>query len=398
MKKVALLFFLFTYCMGQAQDWSSIDLGTDEELSKIYFIDDETGFIIGQNGTLFKTSDGGDNWIGIPTGVSHHLHTISFANQNVGFINGLKTTDGGNNWSIQSASEEFGLIKALDEENLIGGDYLYFHGEVYKSYNGGSTWETIADPVETGFYTDAYFINDSLGYMTSWYSGNLVKTTDGGESWTEVTSIKLINPHNQYGVTFPSSDIGVVTSKNHIAKTIDGGATWVSIYSHQDNNIFFTPGGIFSTSEDNYIVIGGHIANVEEVETIYETTDGGTTWNLSNTSDNRLNDVTCIGDKCYAVGWNGTVLTKSNDVVNTNHLLSEVVTIDVYPNPVTDHLQIKVDEMDIEGIEILDLLGKVHGKYSWLGNSVFVGNLAKGVYLLKVKFAGGEKVIKIEKI
>lgn len=371
-------------------------MGTTEGLNKVYFMDDNTGFIIGDNGTLFRTSDGGENWTNIPIGVSHDLLAISFANQEVGYINGLKTTDGGNSWSIESVTLNFGLIKAFDEENLIGGDGLSFHGEVYKSYDAGSTWETTADPIETGFYTDEYFINDEVGYMTSWYSGNLIKTTDGGENWASVGPIIDVVSNGIYGVTFPSSNIGVVAGSSHIAKTTDGGETWASIYSIIDGEELFYTRGVFATSESNYIVVGGDYTNA--TETIYETTDGGSTWIFSNSSVNGLEDVTCTSNNCYAVGQNGTLLTKSNNLVSTNEHSQDLIAINLYPNPATNYLQVESNNLAIEGVEIIDIYGSVYAKQSLTGSSVFVGDLPKGFYLLKVKFEGREKVMKFEKM
>lgn len=219
MKLITFILSLCVFSLCQAQDWTPIDIGTQEDLNKVYFMDDANGIIIGDNGTLFKTTDGGSNWVNIPTGASHDLVTVSFVDQNVGFINGLKTTNGGDSWTVQSTTEIFSLIKGLDAENLIGGHGFIFDGAVYKSTDGGLTWQVISDPIETGFYTDEYFVDDNIGYMTSWYSGHLIKTEDGGENWTELTSISQTTDFSDYrGVTFPSLNIGIVASNAHIVK------------------------------------------------------------------------------------------------------------------------------------------------------------------------------------
>ena len=49
--------------MLEAQSWNLFDIGTNENLNKIYFTNDTIGFISGDNGLLLKTLDGdvGDN-------------------------------------------------------------------------------------------------------------------------------------------------------------------------------------------------------------------------------------------------------------------------------------------------------------------------------------------------
>ena len=43
--------------MLEAQSWNVFDIGTNENLKKVYFTNDATGFIIGDNGLLLKTVD-----------------------------------------------------------------------------------------------------------------------------------------------------------------------------------------------------------------------------------------------------------------------------------------------------------------------------------------------------
>ncbi|MFK8102982.1 MAG: hypothetical protein AB8G15_10675 [Saprospiraceae bacterium] len=51
-------------------------------------------------------------------------------------------TDGGITWTVQSSSQEFGLIHAIDENNLIAGkDATFsFAEDIYKSSDDGDNW------------------------------------------------------------------------------------------------------------------------------------------------------------------------------------------------------------------------------------------------------------------
>ncbi|MBK7501085.1 MAG: hypothetical protein IPI19_18930 [Ignavibacteriales bacterium] len=58
---------------------------------------------MGTNGTIIKTTSGGDNWIVQSSGTANMLVSISFPSLNVGYAVGdgntiIKTTNGGQNW------------------------------------------------------------------------------------------------------------------------------------------------------------------------------------------------------------------------------------------------------------------------------------------------------------
>ena len=94
----------------------------------------------------------GWEWVN-PKPQGSNLHSVQFVNQTTGYAVGdfgviLKTTDGGTSWSIQSSgisSNLYGLF--FTEENTgtaIGGS-----GTILRTADGGSTW-TVAHPTVSG--------------------------------------------------------------------------------------------------------------------------------------------------------------------------------------------------------------------------------------------------------
>jgi|GEM_PF-6352045 len=78
-------------------------------LYDIQMIDDNTGFIVGSQGSFLKTSNGGNNWevSSIPT--PNRVTALNFANANTGWVFGIdsalfKTTNAGVNWVRQKAT------------------------------------------------------------------------------------------------------------------------------------------------------------------------------------------------------------------------------------------------------------------------------------------------------
>ena len=82
-------------------NWTVMDVGINESLTNTYFANINTGFITGSNGTIIKTTDGGNHWMVEKSGTSNMLNSVCFIGSDfVGYVVGdngtiLKTTDGG---------------------------------------------------------------------------------------------------------------------------------------------------------------------------------------------------------------------------------------------------------------------------------------------------------------
>jgi len=98
-----------------------------------------------------------------------------------------------------------------------------FHGYVFQSSDGGSTWTYLADlsrPLDVTFVTATRWI-EIVGHMES---------TDSGRTWHPFTS----DYHSQAAgaapqVVFADPLIGYATVRSDIQRTIDGGAHWTHI-------------------------------------------------------------------------------------------------------------------------------------------------------------------------
>ena len=68
-----LLIALFTFNLINAQDWQLQNpMPTRNQLNNIKFIDSNIGYVVGNFGTILKTTDGGENWIKINSGTINH--------------------------------------------------------------------------------------------------------------------------------------------------------------------------------------------------------------------------------------------------------------------------------------------------------------------------------------
>jgi len=92
------------------QDWEQVFFPASNyvTLQGVYFVTPDSGWVVGYNGVIYATSNGGQSWQQQISGTSRKLAKVHFIDHLKGWITGgwqdgssflvLKTTDGGNTW------------------------------------------------------------------------------------------------------------------------------------------------------------------------------------------------------------------------------------------------------------------------------------------------------------
>jgi photosystem II stability/assembly factor-like uncharacterized protein len=281
-------------------------------------------------------SSGGTPWYGkfLPSGAWGAANTI------------FKSTDGGQNW-FPSNSDMYSLACTGSASCIEVGA----GGRERSTTDGGSTWSDVPTApgnnkpltqVECPSSTICYAVGDR---------GNVMKSTDGGQTWSWEFGATYGNP--MYGLSCPSTTTCFATDiYAHVFRTTDGGATW----SAQATPITtpYAPvvaetggpnpwGGLtgISCSDANTCVGVGIYASVSGQTNpnpdppIVTTTDGGATWTRQVSgagTGNFLQAVYCLPgtQTCWAVGRAGKILTTTNlttwtaQTSNTTNYLNSV--------------------------------------------------------------------------
>ena len=276
-------------------------------LHDVFVIDQSTAVAVGENGTFLKTTDAGQNWMyqiieaDVPgespprKRISSELRSVHFIDTNTGWIAGfgktlLKTTDGGQTWSMQelpgqdnpSAWDDYGYdlfaIQFIDRNTGYAvGSKSYWEnstlkrsGGIIKTTDGGDTWIDQPSGTERFLY-DIHFTDAEHGWAVGGYlkEAVLLQTADGGSNWI---------PHALDGevadrltdVDFTDSDHGwIIGGVNLALQTQDGGVTWNPL------DLSSTPSALFVTSIDFVNADTGWLIGSE----LLKTTDGGQSWN-----------------------------------------------------------------------------------------------------------------------
>ena len=203
------------------------------------------GYAAGDFGTLLRTDDGGDTWEGLPTGITARLVTVRVVDSNTVVIGGdcalRRSDDGGKTFtrlpwtsSDQNCPSE---IASFSFPSASVGYLMTRDGSILRTNDGGATFARKTSVPGTDSAggartpTDIFFTGDNTGVVTTSGdgAGKIFRTTDGGNSWTEVQSAPdgpggAINGLN--GLDFAGGAGYAVGTGKVLLKTVDSGANW----------------------------------------------------------------------------------------------------------------------------------------------------------------------------
>ena len=283
--------------------------------------DRTTYYFGGTGGGVWKTTDGGGSWKNVSDGFfggSIGAVAVAAGDPNVIYAGGgeetvrgnvshgegvWKSTDAGRTWThaglddsrqiprIRVHPKDPDLVYAAVLGHLFGPNDMR---GIYRSRNGGRTWERVLFVNRDAGAADLAMdpTNPRILYASFWrvrrtpYSlesggpgSGLWKSTDGGDTWTELTrhpglpkgtlgiigiSVSASNPDNLYAIV-EAEDGGVFRSK-------DGGATWTR--TNEDRSLrqrawYYTR--IYADPRDEEVV---YVVNVQ----FHRSKDGGRTF------------------------------------------------------------------------------------------------------------------------
>lgn len=174
---------------------------TVEFLWDVQFVTEDEGWVIGNQGTILYTQDGGEIWSAQESGSRLSLFSIAAINDSTAWIVGgnwkpiiLSTTNSGDFWETHVLPTDTGLsqVEFVDAEH---GWIVNTLGEVFKTSNGGVDWEQVGKKRKI---EQLAFINPKIGFAVSGTSGYaegdifLLQTSDAGRTWDEFHSSEFV--------------------------------------------------------------------------------------------------------------------------------------------------------------------------------------------------------------
>lgn len=265
---------------------------TGNRVNSVHFLTATTGWRGGENGEIFKTTDGGTTWVRQNTGITASIYGIKFFDANNGWATGafgalLRTTDGGTTWNVSKLSDtsysfDLATITPVDAKTVYvgrasgsGGNY---YGVLFASKDGGVTWKTL---------TTVPYLISSTGKFWSLQSNSVRVSTDGGANYTSMLDFtppvgnyfdttNLVARDDMRAALFARSSNYDWTTQKYVyfetfRVTQDGGTTWTKV-DVQSSGTSTGVQRLLSISADakTLVALGGN--------GLLRSTDGGATW------------------------------------------------------------------------------------------------------------------------
>lgn len=160
------------------------------DLYSVQFIDKNRGFIVGDQGLIITSNDGGYTWKEMDSRTDAQLFHLAFRGKK-GWAVGtggvlLHTDDGGEAWYPQRSGTDKDLNRVYfvtDKVGIITGDA----GLILRTEDGGIYWETVRSGVNQPLFGIS-FIDKKTGWIVG-YQGTVIRTYDGGERWIRQASM-----------------------------------------------------------------------------------------------------------------------------------------------------------------------------------------------------------------
>ncbi|MEO8665397.1 MAG: YCF48-related protein [Ignavibacteria bacterium] len=291
---ISVLLLFISQSLYSQSGWIQQSGGTAVTLNKIFFIDSQSGWIVGDSGIILKTTNSGNNWILQNSNTNHTLRSVYFLNESTGYV------VGGNFFPLTFSFEK-----------------------ILKTTNGGVTWYYVFDtPNFYGTISDVYFINTNTGYVTGFGGneskslGQILKTTDAGNNWlssgweASVVSIKFSDPGTGYITANYYIDVG--GDSLFIFKTNDSGISWNKVLSEPKGRLSSSS---FLNQNTGWVAGTTYVSGLIE-DLILKTSNGGMNWqDLKLTSRTFINSIFFVSND---TGWycGSGVFKTSNSGVN----------------------------------------------------------------------------------
>ena len=371
--------------------------------------------LVGQDGLIMRTVDGGATWEVQNPGITNVLNAMDiYTYEEVTGINVtmmiavgengvlLKSVDNGLTWNVKANIS----TENLNDVAIYSADLIYVcgnNGTLLRSIDFGETFEPVAIPVTTNLNSFTF-----SGPQTNLTRINAIVAGDSGTilvsqnayDWTAVNSSTT---ENLFAATFSGVNAICTGANGTIITSNDEGLSWVSSVSGVSTTIF----------DVKYLNILTAVASSEN-GVVLRTEDGGATWTAITTpveadlfalnfaNENVGISIGSEGTEIYSNDGGLTWLTGITANVLPANKKFDAKLSQNYPNPfnpstvinysIPDNSTVSIKIYDMTGREVRTLVNSYQapGSYSVKFDAA---NLSSGIYFYVLRANSGKNEI-----
>src|SRR5262245_49089207 len=240
--------------------WDPQNSGVAVRLRGVSAVSATVAWSSGANGTVLRTTDGGQHWqrIAVPGAEALDFRDVDAASDRSASILSIgagassriyKTADSGAHWDLQLANSDpkvfLDAMTFRDEAHGIAfSDSVEGRFVIFVTADGGRTWERVPDRLPPALPGEGAFAASGTNIAMSgpdriWIgrtASRVLRSSDGGRSWTVAkTPVATGDATGIFSIAFRDAQHGVAVGGNYrleqqavdnVAITTDGGATW----------------------------------------------------------------------------------------------------------------------------------------------------------------------------
>ncbi len=364
----------------------------------IAFINTLTGWVNHHSGKVYKTTNGGIDWLLIFNDSSYYFsNKLTFLNELTGWsglTNGIcKTTNGGVSWTKLNIPSMSGI--SFPGISIVNSNLVYVCGnsqgipKIAKSTDNGNTWSVTSITSLLNGVFDIKFFNENIGLASGYKNGSylvnsngaILYTSNGGVNWSSRYTTNAVGVNAlKINFNYDNSAGGVVlegaVSPSVFLKTTDQGSTFSEMTFSNSSYISQAIG--FRNSNIGWVG-GSRLTNAP----IYYTVNGGGVFDTVKWGRN-ITSIVFVNDTiAFASGYSVYKYSNGTDVGigNNNGEIRNYYLSQNYPNPFNPSTKINyvLPNQSFVSLKVYDAMGR---EVQTLVN----GNLNAGTY--NVEFSG----------
>ncbi len=266
------------HTFGQENYWEKVAGPYRGQINDILTTPNDYIFAASAAQGLYLSTDNGDSWIKIyderVLSLCYFEGKIYAASNNLLLV----STNYGQDWIVKELPFTIKKI-VFNNQGILFAAKGGFNGGLIKSYDEGITWESVfsQNVGSIAFQPDniIFIITKDDSYSSLYYL-NLFKSTDNGDTWVEVNFPGTANPHynvvatNRNGALFVGIE-NYYDFNNTIYQSTDNGTTWQAC--DQKGKIYVP--NTFYVASNNFMYTGSDRG-------VARSTDNGNSWDLLN--------------------------------------------------------------------------------------------------------------------